>query len=214
MNFYSDMFSLKFWFDKAALLKKLSSEFFTIVLGKFIALILTIVGLKYTTSLIEPSIYGSFSIFLTVTTLGELLFGTMGQGVGRYFFEAKQKNEYHVLRHITIDLIKKIGMVLAATIPVWWYFFDSLFIAVLLPFFSILTGITGLLSGLQNSQRHRFIVVVHEIVDKILKFGGLIFVGLYLPISDKAMMTAYTVAALVVVISQWYFYRVKIETIL
>jgi len=208
------MNSQKFWSAKVAPFKQLSKEFLIIILGKVVALILTIVGLKYTTSLIGPSVYGKFSLFLTVTTLGELLFGTMGQGVGRFFFEAKQKNEFHILRHLTIDLIKKIVWVLVATIPIWFYFFNSWFIAVLLPFFSTITGITGILSGLQNSQRHRMIVVAHEVGDKILKFGGLIFVGLYLPITDKSMMLAYTVAALVVVISQWYFYRSKIEKIL
>ena len=79
--------------------------------------------------------------------------------------------------------------------------------------FAIVSGVSNIISLIQNSERQRVIVSLHEMLDKVLKFGLAGIFILVLASSVKVLMLGYVVAVVIIACSQLYFYNKTIRLI-
>ena len=91
-------------------LKDISGELGIIIAGKILSLIFNILGLKWVTYLVEPTVFGQFTLILSYIFIIELLFGVLAQGIGRYYFLSKERKEYNILKKVFYHFLKFIGL--------------------------------------------------------------------------------------------------------
>ena len=87
-------------------LKDISGELGIIIAGKILSLIFNILGLKWVTYLVEPTVFGQFTLILSYIFIIELLFGVLAQGIGRYYFLSKERKEYNILKKVFYHFFK------------------------------------------------------------------------------------------------------------
>ena len=179
-------------------LKDISGELGIIIAGKILSLIFNILGLKWVTYLVEPTVFGQFTLILSYIFIIELLFGVLAQGIGRYYFLSKERKEYNILKKVFYHFLKFIG---------------SFLMGLMMFVFAIVSGVSNIISLIQNSERQRVIVSLHEMLDKVLKFGLAGIFILVLASSVKVLMLGYVVAVVIIACSQLYFYNKTIRLI-
>ena len=188
-------------------LKDISGELGIIIAGKILSLIFNILGLKWVTYLVEPTVFGQFTLILSYIFIIELLFGVLAQGIGRYYFLSKERKEYNILKKVFYHFLKFIGL-FAFFLSISIGMYQGSFLMGLMMFvFAIVSGVSNIISLIQNSERQRVIVSLHEMLDKVLKFGLAGIFILVLASSVKVLMLGYVVAVVIIACSQLYFYN-------
>lgn len=193
--------------------KKYTYEFFWVGLGQVLSVLGSFLGVRFLTKNLLPEEYGKLALGLTmVTFINQIFFGPLSNGITRFYapaveskqfsayFTSSKKLIYFVIK--IIFLIFPIGLITLLLIK------ENQFILILFVsiFFSIFSGLTGILSGIQNAARHRIIVAFHQGIDPWLKFTfGILFIFL-LGSNSSSTLIGYSIGAVFIFISQYLFF--------
>lgn len=164
--------------------KKLNSERYFrlareggwIVAGQMATVLGTLALVRVLTEHLDPAQYGQLALGLTVAGLAnQIVMGGVGSGIGRFYAIAAEKLDlggylrasltlmaYATLAVVIIGLVLMVGLV-GLGYSQWM----GLVAAVLV--FSVLSGYSSTLSGIQNAARQRSIVAFHNGSDAWLK---------------------------------------------
>lgn len=200
--------------------KKLNSERYFrlareggwIVAGQMATVLGTLALVRVLTEHLDPAQYGQLALGLTVAGLAnQIVMGGVGSGIGRFYAIAAEKLDlggylrasltlmaYATLAVVIIGLVLMVGLV-GLGYSQWM----GLVAAVLV--FSVLSGYSSTLSGIQNAARQRSIVAFHNGSDAWLKIFLTLGVLFLLGSSSTAVAIGYAVSSLLITGSQLFF---------
>lgn len=194
--------------------RRLSREFFWIVLGKVAAVGGAVVGVRILTELMEPTSYGQLALGMTVGTLVRLVvLGPLSNGATRFYAPAREAGALGVyFSAIRSLVVRATGAVvlfalalcigLAATGYSRW-----IGLALAATLFALLSGYNGVLDGMQNAARQRIIVAFHQGLASWGRFALAAALLVWLGATSTAAMLGYSLAMVVVIASQYAFFR-------
>lgn len=194
--------------------QRLGREFFWIGLGQALATVGSLVGVRLLTGVLSPKVYGELALGLTLATLlNQVLLGPLSGAALRFFAPAREVSELTpflvALRRL---LTKATGIVLLAatftSLVVWltgqvsWLGLGTTALC-----FALLSGYNATLNGLQNAARQRAIVAWHQAL--YTWAYPLVAMGLvgWLGVSSATVMLGYLLSMLLVLFSQFWFFR-------
>ena len=178
------------------------------------AVVGSLVGVRLLTGLIAPAAYGELALGMTVATLvNQVVLGPIGNGVMRNYAPALEKGEIYgyfkgvqqlvLLATGTIALFAVLAVsgLLSAGRKEW------VAIAVTALLFATLSGYNSILNGIQNAARQRAIVALHSgMVVWVRYLIAAVFLW-WLGSTSTVVMEGYCVATLLVLGSQYLFFR-------
>jgi O-antigen/teichoic acid export membrane protein len=194
--------------------RRLFKEGFWIVLGQAMAVLGSLVGVRLLTELLDPAAYGELALGMTVATLvNQTVLGPLGNGITRFYAPAKERGELgsylHAVRRLVfwatgiimlMILCAVVGLLIARRT-------DWIAIAFAALIFAILSGYNSILSGVQNAARQRSVVALHQGMESWMRFLFAVTLLLWLGATSTAAMIGYILAVIVVLGSQYYFFR-------
>jgi O-antigen/teichoic acid export membrane protein len=195
-------------------IRRLSKEGFWIVLGQASAMVGSLIGVRLLTELLHPAGYGELALGMTMATLvNQTVLGPLHSGVTRFYALAAEQGELG-------SYIKAVNQLVlsAAGIVVLMILFtvaglliagrtEWIAVATAALIFSVLSGYSSFLSGIQNAARQRSIVALHQGMDSWTRFlvsAGLL---LWLGRTSAVAMIGYVLAVILVLGSQHVFFR-------
>lgn len=191
---------------------RLSKEGGWIVLGQIATVTGMLVLVRVLTEYLSPAEYGQLALGLTIAGLvNQVVMGGVTNGIGRYYSISVEKGGLwgylrasgQLLGYATVAVVI-IAVVLVFSLWVTNYsHWIGLVIAVLV--FSILSGYSSALNGIQNAARQRAIVALHTGMNAWLKIGLAVGAILWLGSDSTAVVMGYTLSALVITASQLFF---------
>lgn len=194
---------------KSFISKKYIQEFLWVVLGNTINILGVLIIIKLFTKQLSQEEYGIYYLSLTVSIfVNQIFFGPLGNSVSRYFLISLEKFTSEDLLSTSYLLGKKIVYILTIfllltlciLIKVDGYRFVILVISTY--FYSIFTGISAIVSSLQNINRERKVVALFQILDAINK---IIFTFIFINFFNKnanVVSIASTFSAFILLIFQ------------
>lgn len=189
-------------------------EFVWIGLGQAATVLGGIVGVRLLTHALNPGQYGKLALGLTMAGLvTQLTMGPLGQGVLRFFGAAQECGEFRAYLNGVWKLLMQACFLVAGLAGLimtgLWVAGQTDWIDLLIAafIFALVSGLSLALNSIQNAARQRAIVAWHQALGQWLR--PLLAVGLILGLgtfSSIAMM-GYVLAAMIVLISQFLFFR-------
>lgn len=195
-------------------LRRLSKEGAWIVLGQASAVLGTLAGIRLLTELLNPAAFGELALGMTVAAVvNQTVIGPLSNGVTRFYAPAQERDDLSAYLKavrrmvaaatavIVVMMLLTVAGLLAAGRTQW------IGIATAALVFATLAGYNGILSGVQNAARQRAIVALHQGMESWARF--LIAAGLllWLGASSTLAMVGYAIAAVLVLGSQYVFFR-------
>ena len=194
--------------------RRLSREGFWIVLGQGMAVLGALIGVRVLTGLLDPAQYGELALGMTLATLvNQTVLGPLGNGVVRFYAPALDKDDLGgYLMAIRRLAMTGTSVILALTACVALGLALSghsswIVIAVAALVFSLLSGCSTILNGIQNAARQRAIVALHQGMESWLRFSLAVALMVWVGKTSTIAMLGYAVAALLVLGSQLRFFR-------
>ncbi|MFH1395482.1 MAG: hypothetical protein ABIH09_04920 [Candidatus Omnitrophota bacterium] len=201
-------------------IEKISAEVVWVCFGQLMVVVGGVFGIRVLTYLLSPSIYGDVAIGMTAVVLAQqMILSPLGCSFLRYFSSAREDGQLNVyVRTVRLLLTKAtvliviIGIILimglflsGATKWVWLFFWAFLY--------SLFSGYNIVLNYIQNADRQRKIVALHQGVGQWLRY--LIPVGLIglWGVHGSIVMFGYMIASLIILSSQLKFFRKNFVTI-
>jgi O-antigen/teichoic acid export membrane protein len=194
--------------------RRVGREFFWIGLGQTGAVLGGIIGVRLLTQALSPEKYGELALGLTMVGLvTQLTMGPLGQGILRFFGSAQEGGEVRAYLNGIWNLLGRACFLvtcLAILILIGlWGLGQAAWIGLIsIAFvFALVSGLSLALNSIQNAARQRAIVAWHQVLGQWLR--PLLAVGLIIALgtfSSLAMM-GYVLAAMIVLISQYLFFR-------
>jgi hypothetical protein len=197
--------------------RRLYKEGFWIVLGQVLAMLGSLVGVGLLTGMMSPASFGQLALGMTVATLvGQVVIGPLGNGVTRFYAPAMEQNDlggyFNSVRRMVLwstGFIILIALIIVAGLfaseqEEWIPIMISAFI------FAILSGCNSLLNGIQNAARLRSVAALHQGIESWARFLGAAGLMMLLGISSVFAMVGYCVASLLILLSQFYFFKKNI----
>jgi len=182
--------------------------------GQLLAVVGTFASVRVLTELIPPAVYGELALALTATVLlNQTVFGPLTNGAMRFYATAVEKGSVPAFLGATWQLTR-FGIAVTAALfvtaaiglVVLGYGTLSLLILAVLAY-TVTTGISSILNGIQNAARQRAVVALHQSLDpwvKVLITGALLVT---FGVSSSMAMLGFATAAGLVLGSQYLFYR-------
>jgi len=207
---------------KKLLNKKYISEFLWVALGNTINILGLLLIIKLFTKRLSPTEYGIYYLSLSVSIfVNQIFFGPLSNSVSRYFIISVTENESKDLLFNTFIIIKKIVLILTILFIISILIlinsgeFKYILLLISTYFFSIFTGISSIISSLQNINRQRKIAAFFQVLDAIIKILVIyLFINLFSK-SANVVSIATTISAFILLISQLLFiYRNENDLIL
>ena len=178
----------------------------------------SLVGVRLLTELLDPAAYGELALGMTVATLAnQIVFGPLGGGIMRFYAPAVEQGDFgsyiSAVRRLVwsataiitfMALIGVVGLLVAGRAK--W-----ITIAVTALIFASLSGYNSILSGIQNAARQRSVVALHQGFETWARFLVAAGFMLWLGATSTVAMAGYVVAVILVLASQYIFFR-KIGT--
>lgn len=198
--------------------RRLFKESFWIALGQALAVIGLLLGVRLLTEMLDPAAYGELALGMTVATLvNQLVFGPLSGGVIRFYAPAMEQDDLKgyvsAVRRmvwsatVIVALMVVMGVVgLLGTGRAEWI---AIVVAALV--FATLSGYNSILSGIQNAARQRSIVALHQGFETWARYLVAAGFMLWLGVTSTVAMTGYAVATMLVLGSQYVYFR-KITT--
>ena len=198
----------------SARFRRLFKESFWIVLGQVAAVIGALALVRLLTELLDPTAYGELALGMAMATLVNLIvLGPLGNGVNRFYAPALEKGDLggylNAVRRLVLNAtgiivfitLFAIGGLLVSGRTEW------IAIVVMAIIFATLSGYNAILSGIQNAARQRAVVALHQGMEYWARF--LVAAGLLLLLgaTSTVAMLAYAVAVMLVLGSQYVFFR-------
>ncbi len=198
--------------DQQGRLRRLAAEVGWVLAGQAASAVGALVSIRVLTEHLAPTQYGEVSLALTVLTLvGQVVTGGLTNAIARFFAPASEAQDLIRFLRASLQLMfvaVMISMILGAALLFavaasgqnqWLGLAAS---AVVL---SIVTGVNGALSGLQNAARQRATAALHAGADAWLKIALAIAVFQHIEANSTAVLTAFVLSSLVVTTSQYIF---------
>lgn len=189
-------------------------EMFWVVLGQFTAALGGIVGVRLLTYKLDPVSYGELALGMTIAMFAhQVVLGALGQSSLRYFSPASDRRELRNYFKSILSIAGKItiGIIGAAVILIiaLYYLGDTkwVWLFALALIFSIFSGYNGILDGIQNAARQRKVVAWHQGLSQWLRFLLAVFLIIIFGARSAIAMAGYVIAALVIITSQYYFFK-------
>jgi O-antigen/teichoic acid export membrane protein len=194
--------------------RKHIKELFQVGLGQGLAALGGIVGVRLLTYVMAPVSYGELALSMTFLLLvQQVIMGPVTNGFARYFTIAQEKgsvNEYlKSVRHLLVKsssltllvyAISLVGLALSNN----WYWAGLLSLTFL---YTLVVNYNIALDNIQNAALQRIIVAWHQVLSQWLRFvlaaGFILLIGS----TSSIAMLGYLVSAIVVIASQWYFFK-------
>ena len=182
--------------------------------GQLLAVVGTFASVRVLTELIPPGVYGELALALTATVLlNQTVFGPLTNGAMRFYATAVEKGSVPAflsatwrLARLGIAVTAALFVTAAIGLVVLGYGALSLLILAVLAY-TVTTGISSILTGIQNAARQRAVVALHQSLDswvKVLITGALLVT---FGVSSSTAMLGFAAAAALVLGSQYLFYR-------
>jgi O-antigen/teichoic acid export membrane protein len=197
-----------------ARIRRLSKESFWIFSGQVAAVMGALVGVRVLTDLMSPSEYGQVALGMTVATfLGQAWLGPLSTGAARFFSPASEAGEVKsylnavgqlmsVVTKTMLPLILVISIfVLMSNFKAWLL----LIVAALI--FATVTSCNGVANGIQNAARQRVIVALHTGAVPWIRLFLAVSLIYFFGVSSTAVLCGYAIAAIVILISQYHFFK-------
>jgi O-antigen/teichoic acid export membrane protein len=200
--------------DSRERLHRLSKEGLWIVLGQAAAVLGSLGGVRLLTELLAPAVYGELALGLTVSALvNQTILGPLANGVTRFYAPAQERGDLggylSAVRRLVVVatgfIFLIVLLVLAGLLSAGYAQWIGIGTAALA--FAALSGCNAILNGIQNAARQRAIVALHQGIEswlRVLVAAGLL---LWLGASSAVAMSGYALAAIVVLGSQYLFFR-------
>jgi len=201
--------------------QRLGREFFWIGLGQALTVLGGMVGVRLLTQALDPTRYGELALGLTVGGLvTQLAFGPLQQGVLRFFGPAQEANELRailigvrdLLAWASIFILGIAGLVVIGL----WISGHAAWIGLAATAFllALISGYERALDAMQSAARQRAVTAWHQALAQWLRF--LLAVGLiaWLGALISIAMLGYLLATVIVLVSQFMFFRRKFWTII
>jgi O-antigen/teichoic acid export membrane protein len=199
---------------------RVGREIFWVGLGQAMAALGAIVGVRLLTHLLAPAVYGELALGMTIAALvHQTIMAPLSGASLRFYSPASESGQLRVYLNSVNRLLKRVTIVVLGLLAlsslvsfvlgeIRW--FPLVIIAVI---FALISGYSGVLDGMQNAARQRVIVAWHDGIAPWLRFlvaSALIIVfGAY----SLVAMAGYVVAAVVVFLSQFWFYHRRISAV-
>jgi O-antigen/teichoic acid export membrane protein len=195
-------------------LRRLSKEGLWIFLGQAAAVLGSLAGVRLLTELLDPAAYGELALGLTVAALvNQTVLGPLANGVTRFYAPALEQGDLggylRAVRRLVTAATGFIFLLFLLTIAgllgagrAQWIGMASAALA-----FATLSGHNAILNGMQNAARQRAIVALHQGLDSWLRFLVAAGLLLWLGASSALAMTGYALAVVLVLGSQYVFFR-------
>jgi O-antigen/teichoic acid export membrane protein len=201
--------------DKLARVQRLGREFFWIVTGQAVIVIGSLVGVRLLTGVLSPEVYGELALGMTLVALvNQIVIAPLCCApAGRFFASAREKDELTsfltVLRKFfaqatgIVLLIAIVGcLLLLLTGQFKW-----LWLGIAAFGFALLSGYNSILDTLQNAARQRLIAAWHQALASWGRFLMAVGMVLWLGATSAVALLGYGLATLLVLGSQWWFFR-------
>lgn len=193
--------------------RRLAKEGTWIIIGQIATVLGALVLVRVLTEHLVPVQYGQLALGLTVAGLVNQVVMGVGNGIGRFYAIAAEKQDLggylrasrQLMFYATLAVLA-IGLALMSGLLILGYSqWMGLAAAALL--LSVLSGYNGSLSILQNAARQRAVVAFHSGLDAWLKILLALGVLFWLGSSSTAVVIGYALSALLVTGSQFIFLR-------
>ena len=204
----------------SARFKRVGRELIWISLGQGLAILGALVGVRLLTNVLTPEVYGQLALAMTLALLvNQVLLGPLSGAALRFYAPAHEAGELSAylaaLRRLLANAsglvllvasIVSVALLLAGQVSWLW-------LAIVTFGFALVSGINSNLDSLQNAARQRSIVAWHQALASWGRY--LLATGLVLLVAatSTVAMAGYTLATLLVLLSQlWFFRRIDRHT--
>lgn len=186
-----------------------------VLFGQLVGMAGMLIGVRFVTELLRPEQFGELALALTLATLlTQTLFGPLANAATRFYAPAVEKGrvaEYlgEVWGLACTALIVAIGLLVIVVVVAFvvGYGAASLLLALGALVYTSASGISVMLSGIQNAARRRVVVGFHQSLDVWLRIALAVLLLVTFGSSSAAAMVGYALGASIVLGSQYLFYR-------
>lgn len=201
--------------DTLMRVRRLGREFFWIITGQAVAVIGSLVGVRLLTGVLSPDVYGELALGMTLAAfVSQIVIAPLCCApAGRFFASAREKNELtSFLTVLRKFFVQATGIVLLIVVVVCLLLLLTgqskwLWLAITAFGFALLSGYNSILDGMQNADRQRLIVAWHQALASWGRFLIAVGMVLWLGATSTVAMLGYGLATLLVLGSQWWFFR-------
>ncbi len=195
-------------------LKRLAKEGSWIIVGQVLTVAGTLALVRILTEYLEPTEYGQLALGLTIAgLLNQLVFGGIGNGIGRYYAvaaEADDLNGYlHDARRLlgfgTLAAAIIGGLLLIGLLGFGYAQWTGLAAAILI--LAVFSGYNSSIGGIQNAARQRAIVALHSGLNAWLNILFAVMAIHWLGTTSEAVVIGYVAGIFLVTLSQLVFLR-------
>lgn len=182
--------------------------------GQLFAVVGTFASVRVLTELIPPAVYGELALALTATVLlNQTVFGPLSNGAMRFYATAAEKGSVPAFLGATWRLTRMgiavtAALFVTAAIGLVFLGYGTLSLLILAVLaYAVTTGISSILTGIQNAARQRAVVALHQSVDPWLRVLITAALLVTFGVSSAMAMLGFAAAAGLVLGSQYFFYR-------
>ncbi len=195
-------------------IRRLSKEGAWIVFGQATAVLGSLASVRLLTELLDPMAYGELALGMTVAAVvNQTVIGPLGNGVARFYAPAQERGDLggylNAVRRLvsaaTMLIVLMIMLTVAGLVFAGRTRWIEITTAALI--FATLTGYNTILSGIQNAARQRSIVALHQGMESWARFVVAAGLLLWLGATSTVAMVGYAVAVVLVLGSQYAFFR-------
>jgi O-antigen/teichoic acid export membrane protein len=194
--------------------RRLFKEGFWVILGQVMAVFGSLVGVRILTGLMDPSAYGELALGMTAATLvNQSVLGPLGGGILRFYAPAVEQADLggylKAVRRLALSATGIIVLFMSMIIFVLLISGRMPWAVVLIAatIFAVLSGYNAILSGIQNAARQRSIVALHQGAESWIRFLVAAGLMLYFGATSVVAMMGYSLAVLLVLGSQSFFFQ-------
>jgi O-antigen/teichoic acid export membrane protein len=204
------------WFSQftSRRFQRLGREFLWIGSGQAAATLGALVGVRLLTGMLSPELYGELALGMTLVILvSQVVLGPLGGAVLRFFAPASEAHEMaNFLAALRRLLGKATGVVLLLAVATCLMLLltgqsNWLWLGIAAFGFALVSGYNCTLDGMQNAMRQRPIVAWHQALASWARFLAAAMMVLWLGATSAVAMLGYVLAGLLVLYSQWWFFR-------
>lgn len=185
-----------------------------IVVGQILAISGSILSVKMLTNYVTPAVYGEVALWITIGALiNQILYGPLHNGLVRFFAIAKEKNDLANYLVATREMTWAVSnfLIFVATVSLIGFYviakFEWIWIGLLAVALAIIGGCNGVYGGLQNANRHRFIVAGQQGIESWLRYLFCFVLIKTLGPYATTIMLGYLFAGVVVFFSNLFFLK-------
>ncbi len=201
-------------------LRRLGFESIWIVIGQALAALGGIIGVRLLTGVLNPVIYGQLALAMTIITLIQYtLLSPLGATFTRFFAPSREmlqlpgflRGAQRMLGEVTSVILG--AAVITGLVMLIRGQIDWLGLLIAGTAFSLFSGYSIAMDGMQNAARQRIVVAWHKGLRVWLQFLLAVLMVNQLGATGTATMIGYALSAFVVFLSQYFFFKSKILAI-